>query len=349
MLGLNNDLTYIIERMEPLLAELKGARILLTGGTGFFGKWLLLSLMGLIEHSGYNVQIEILSRSPTKFKASFPEVNAFSKQIRFIEGDVRSFVSPAAEFSHVIHAATAASADLNSNNPLEMFDIIVEGTHHVLNLCQSLKHKPQVLFISSGAVYGPQPSELSHIPETFKGSPEIYNTHSAYGIGKYTAEHLCYQYAEHHKISIKIARCFAFVGPYLPLDIHFAIGNFIRDGLKGDPIIVNGDGTPFRSYQYAADLVVWLLHILLRGQSCHPYNVGSDEDYDIAEIAHRVSLHFPNRPQVLIAKSRESHVSPSRYVPSIQRSLNELNLPPNLDLDTALKKTIDWYQQLGRN
>jgi dTDP-glucose 4,6-dehydratase len=330
---LAEDQRYILSRIASLLPELKNAKILLTGGTGFFGKSLLLALQGI---EGINVTV--LSRDPDLFIKEFPYLQF--PGLKYIKGDTRNFEVNEA-FTHVIHAATAASAVLNESNPLAMLSTILEGTQHVLDLCVAQAEKPQVLFVSSGAVYGRQPADIAHISEAYQCAPDIYNTHNAYGIGKYTAEHLCCQYHHLYHLSIKMARCFAFVGPYLPLDAHFAVGNFIRDGLNGGPIKVNSDGSAFRSYQYAADLVVWLLHILVRGQSCYPYNVGSDEDYDIEQIAHKVASFF--NTSVEIAKKRDVDVLPARYVPSVQRAMDELNLPANLVLEVALAKTISSF------
>src|SRR5260370_33188789 len=99
------------------------------------------------------------------------------------------------------------------------------------------------------------------------GAPDTMDANSAYGEGKRMAELLCAIYRKSYGIETKIARGFAFVGPYMQLDTHFAIGNFVSDSLAGQCIEVRGDGTPLRSYLYASDLMVWLWTILTRGKA----------------------------------------------------------------------------------
>ena len=225
-----------------------------------------------------------------------------------------------------------------------MWDTIIEGTRHTLEFARHAGTK-KFLLTSSGAVYGKQPPEMTHIPEEYTGAPDSTDTNSAYGEGKRAGEMLCVMYAKMYGIQTKIARCFAFVGPYLPLDIHFAIGNFIRDGLQGGPIQVKGDGTPYRSYLYAADLSIWLWAILFQGVHCRLYNVGSEVDLSISSLAKIVAETFPMAQEVRIAKKDISEKLPERYVPSTRRVKLELGLSQQIKLQEAIDRTARWNEQ----
>ena len=339
---LANDLDHILAHTTGLWNELCGKRIFITGGTGFFGCWLLESLAWANDKLGLDATALALTRDPQAFRRKAPHL-ASHPAIQFHIGDVRAFDFPVGEFSHIIHAATEANAKLNDENPLLMFDTIVEGTRRTLEFAQRCGAK-NFLLTSSGAVYGKQPSQMPQIPEDYPGGPDPTDPHSAYGEGKRASEMLCTFYAKQFGLEAKIARCFAFVGPYLPLDTHFAIGNFIRDGLRGGPIQVNGDGTPYRSYLYAADLAIWLWTILLRGETCRPYNVGSEESITIAELAHMVAQSFTPPVAVKIARAIVPGQPAERYVPAIRRAKAELDLSQWIALSTAIQRTISWHK-----
>ena len=338
---LASDLDHILAYTEGLWEELRGQRIFITGGTGFVGCWLLESFAYANDKLGLDSSALVLTRNYEAFKAKAPHL-AGDHAIQLHVGDVRSFEFPDGEFSHIIHAATESSTKLNDENPLSMVDTIVEGTRHTLEFAMNCGAQ-KFLLTSSGAVYGKQPFSLTHIPEDYVGAPDTMNPLSAYGESKRLAEHLCALYARESGIDTKIARCFAFVGPYLPLDIHYAIGNFIRDGLNGGPIRVKGDGTPYRSYLYGADLAIWLWTILFRGDAIRPYNVGSPEAFTISEIAFKVAHAFSPALAVEIAKMANPGKAKELYIPSINRSENELNLRVWIPIQTAIQKTIQWY------
>jgi dTDP-glucose 4,6-dehydratase len=338
---LAEDLDHILAHTPGLWEELRGQNIFITGGTGFFGCWLLESFVWANDRLHLGATATVLTRHPEAFRRKCPHLAAHPA-IRLYPGDVLDFEFPKGKFSHVIHAATEASAKLNAEQPLVMFDTIVAGTRRALEFSRHCGAK-KFLLTSSGAVYGKQPPELTHVPEDYNGAPDPTDPRSAYGEGKRAAEMLCALYHRQHGLETKIARCFAFVGPHLPLDAHFAVGNFIRDALRGGPIQVNGDGTPVRSYLYAADLAIWLWTILLRGRNAHAYNVGSDTCMTIAKAARAVADSFS---QEVLVKIKESPASgpATRYVPCPRRAREELGLTQEIEPCRAIKKTIRWFQ-----
>ena len=334
------DLEHVLHHTGKLWEELRGQRLFITGGTGFFGMWLLESFARANAVLGLGASAVILTRDPEKFALKSPHL-ASRPDFEFIAGDIRTFPFPRGKFAYLIHAATEASAKLNHEAPDEMLDVICAGTRHVLDFAAQAGIK-KMLFTSSGAVYGHQPESLTRIPEEYSESiPDSPSTGSAYAKGKRVAEQLCIDRARQSGYKIKIARGFAFVGPHLPLDAHFAMGNFIRDAMNGSPIKVNGDGTPFRSYLYASDLAVWLWTILINGQNGRAFNVGSDEAISIADLAYRIGSRLG--VEVRVAAAPTPGIAPERYVPDTTRALKELHLRAWTGLDDAIANTVRWH------
>lgn len=335
------DLDHVLAHTRESWEDLRGGRVFLTGGTGFFGCWLLEGFVRANDRLSLGATVVVLTRTPDSFRRKAPHL-ATHTAVELRAGDVRSFEFPAGEFSHIVHAATDTTTKLTAANALAMADTIVEGTRRVLEFARTAG-TPKLLLTSSGAIYGRQPPDMIHIPEEYAGAPATTNLASVYGESKRMAELLCAMYHEAYGIDAKIARCFAFVGPYLPLDAHFAIGNFMRDGMHGGTIKIGGDGTPYRSYLYAADLAIWLWTILSHGVACRPYNVGSDAGVTIAELAAIVAGGFEPQPSIEIAGRSMPGKPAERYVPSIRRAAAELHLRPLIDLPEAVRRTVEWH------
>lgn len=299
----------------------KATSIFITGATGFFGKSFLDYQL---RHNGFlaDSEITILSRDPDAFMSAYP-VLAAQHGLRWIKGDVRNFIFPCDRFDTVIHAATSAVTTLSDE---VMSSTIIDGTRHVLEFAKTCGAR-RLLFTSSGAVYGPQ---IAPVDETTPCHPT-----TAYGQSKLLAEQMCIDSG----IPTLIARCFAFVGPYLNRHIHYAIGNFMQDCVDNKTITIQGDGTPLRSYLYADDLVEWLFAILENGKPGQPYNVGSPKGLSILELAETVrsSLGTGNDIKVL---GTPTGALPSVYVPITDRVQSDLGLQVTVNLTTAIKKSI---------
>jgi dTDP-glucose 4,6-dehydratase len=291
------------------------------------------------EKLGLNAKIISLSRNPEFFIKEYPFYNAHTNSVRFVKGDVLTYDFKLNEdVQFIIHAATAANDSLNKNNPLLMMDTITIGTRNVLDfsLTQPIEG---FLFVSSGAVYGKQPFDVSNIQESDCFKIDINNSNSAYSEGKRIAELYCATYFEKFNLPVKIARCFAFVGPYLPLDTHFAIGNFINNVIKNEDIVIMGDGSASRSYMYASDLSISIWKILLIGNNNKPYNVGVDKAYSLKEIALILKKKFGNEIQIL---NINNNLPKNIYVPNIDALINELEIKQFVQIEEAIQKTINF-------
>ncbi|VVE56062.1 dTDP-glucose 4,6-dehydratase [Pandoraea aquatica] len=334
------DLARFLDVASERMATLRGARIFMTGGTGFVGKWLLETLLYSNRRLGLGVSVTVLSRNPTEFALAHPHL-ASDKALTMMGGDVRTFTRAPGTFSHVIHAATDVAAH---SSPIALFDTTVSGTLRVLAAARDAGAQ-NVLLVSSGAVYGQQPASLTRIAEDYPGTPLGLDSRQAYAQGKRAAEWLSVTGAEEHYPIARIARCFAFVGPYIPLASHLAVGNFLLDRNTGKPIVVNGDGTPLRSYLYASDLAWWLWTILLDGVPGEAYNVGSEEAISIGDLAHRIASLDDGIAGVSIQGVPDSSRPVQRYVPCTRKARETLGLHTTVSLDEGLTRTLQWIRQ----
>ena len=322
-------------------------RLLMTGGTGFFGRALLRHFHEEAKLSTSCrprdfTEIIVISRNPQSFAKHFPEL-AKASWLRWVSADLCQRQSLdnlliGETVNAILHAA-GDSTDAAGMSHLEQLDQIVEGTRNLLALSVRLQAR-RFLLTSSGGAYGPQPSEMLQIPESYCGLPDPLKMSSTYGIGKRMAEHISFMHGEMHGIEIVIARCFAFVGLDLPLNAHFAIGNFIRDALGREEITVAGDGSQVRSYMDQRDLSRWLTTMLKHGRPGHAYNLGSDKEILIRDLAFLVRDTLAPSKRVRIAGVLETQNIRNRYIPSIEKARIELQLDLNYSLEQSILSAV---------
>ena len=335
-----SDVEAITATARADLLALINANLFITGGTGYIGRWLLESLCHANRTLDLGLRATVLSRNPAEFTRACPHL-AEDPIITLLAGDVRDFTCDQGDFSHVIHAATDVVASIA---PLDVFDVTVNGTRQVLEFSRR-QGVQNVLLLSSGAVYGHFPDDVEHAAETLACLTDVTTPRSAYGLGKIASEWLVNAYGAQHGMRCTSARIFAQVGPYLELGAQFAAGNFIRDILKGDPIIINGDGTSLRSYMYATDLVVWLWAILVRGQRGCSYNVGSEQGLSIKGLAETiVRVSGCTGAEIKVLGQAAPGAAPARYLPDTSLARTELGLFLIVPVEDALRRTLDWHR-----
>ena len=330
-MGTGKYLSLTTPHLQRLLAafeRLDGSRILLTGGSGFVGKWMLQTAKIAQENSATQIEIVV----PTRRLSADHVQTAIAigcPNVSWVEGD---FLNGALDLGHIdmiVHAATPASAQLNAENPAEMLRINVVAMESVLRYAGN--NKP-LLFTSSGAIYGTQTQSVSHIAEGNVEPNPPSEQLNAYAQGKQMAEQLCRGAGDIGQCSPTIARLFAFGGEHLPRDTHFAIGNFIQNALDRQPIAIQGDGRARRSYLYGADMATWLWCALAHDgeKNAAPFHIGSEYSVSILELAQAVatvSVEVLNYvPKITVAKEVVLSESVHQYVPANSETRKRLQV-----------------------
>lgn len=336
---LADDVSTIARQAESALRAFDGSRVFITGGTGFVGRWFLRGVYAARHALGVDIRPVVLSRDPERFRRLEPEL---SERVEFVTGDVRTLPAVSGEIDAIVHGAAETNV-LQTHPPnYQYHDVSLRGTLAVLELARRTGAK-RFLYLSSGAIYGAEAFSAGAAAEDDSHAPSTMHTNASYGNAKRACEALISAFAESCNTAAIAARLFAFVGPNLPLDSGYAIGNFIADALAGGPIRVTGDGTPVRSYLYGSDLSVWLWTLLAAGRSGRAYNVGSDRPVSIAELA-RLVVDVVGGKSVVIARQGESGLRTGTYVPSTQRITSELGVRESVELVEAIRRTARWWQ-----
>jgi UDP-glucuronate decarboxylase len=318
-------------------------RIFITGASGFFGENFISKISELNKNFSANMRVVALTRNIEAVKKYSPRL--FSAHgVTWVEGDIINFQFPDGDFDQILHMATATSKETFAGaDQLLKFKSLVNGTERVLEFAGHCKAR-KILFTSSGVVYGDASENCVTISEDYLGSPSTIEIDSAIGHGKRIAEYLCAYYSNKFKFDYVIARCFSFSGPGLPLDLHYALGNFISDALAGRDIVIEGDGRPIRGYLDVDDLTVWLLCLLNLENKHKIYNVGSDQEISIFNLAKLVaSIINPNikvkvKGQIGMAVGSFNR---NRYVPNIDRIVNEYGVSPWTTLSQSVRNTAN--------
>lgn len=320
--------------------------LLVIGGSGFFGKSILDSFArGLLNRWSID-EVLVLSRNATRLHLETPEL--ISTKVTLINADI-STCSKLPFADYVVHAAASADAkkylmysDIEKDN-------ILRSTKNYCDLAQKFHRKSKILYVSSGAVYGVQKSDVMEISEECSLALSLEDmplNKIGYAAAKRDSEEMI-KALGFMGIDVSIARCFAFIGKYLPLDQHFAVGNFIGDGLRGQEIRVNARKKVFRSYLYADDLVDWLMSITsLSSIHCPTFNVGSNETVRIDELAEMIAKKCNTRAVGYEQASEEV----DRYIPDIKKACLH-GMAVNWNLEDALEITIRQLRRdnIGKN
>jgi nucleoside-diphosphate-sugar epimerase len=342
--SVRSDACAVLDGRTQLLEPIRGKNLLVTGGTGFLGCWLLELLSVLNDTYSFNTSVTVLSRNSSGFLAHWPRFEG-EEWLRLEDGDVRHLSEIPTSVNHIIHAAALTDRRDFSSQATSVAETNVFGTANLLRACERLENLEKITLMSSGLIYGKQSIDVAYIDENYSGTRSPPSDVSLYAESKRMAEAFAIAAIIESKMPIAILRPFAFVGPYQSLDSPWAITDFIRDCIHGGPIKIMGDGLTVRSIMYASDFAYSVLAVTASGQERSIYNVGSNEGVELLSLANQIANCFTPKPEIQTQVGQTTHER-NRLVPDTRSIERDLGVKITVSLSDAIKKSVEWHQAM---
>jgi len=334
---IESDLNFIFKKCINEFNLLSNKSILITGGTGFFGKWFLELIFYTNKHYNTNILTTVITRNRDKVLLENPHYKN-NKFLKIIQTDILDLKKINHKFDFLLHmAATSAKETFNGETDANKTKTLFNGAKNIMEIAIE-NNISKILFTSSGVVYGSSSKDM--IDESDTSHSLDLEKRNGLAKGKILAEDIISNLSLKNNINFKIARCFSFVGPYLPLNIHYAIGNFINDAIFNDKIIINGNGSPYRSYLYISDTIIWLIKLLV-GNEEGVFNVGSERRIQIIELANMVRDLIDPSKKIIIQENEihEGNFKRDIYLPNTAKIRGALKVKEWTSLEDAILKT----------
>jgi len=352
------DLDYIREGLEDELSTMAGKRLLITGGAGFLGYYLVQAVLHWNASARPERRIGVTVFD--NYVRGVPDwLNALQADpsLTLARHDVtQPLPAHMPPFEYIVHAASIASPIYYRLFPIETMDANVGGLRRLLDHSVERVDGPDpvegFLFYSTSEIYGdPGPTEIP-TAETYRGNVSCTGPRACYDESKRYGETLCVNFARVHGLPVKIARPFNNYGPGLKITDRRVIPDFARDILADQDIVMLSDGSPTRTYCYVADAVIGYFKVLTKGRSGEPYNIGVESpEISIRELADRMAhlarSTFGYCGRVVRQASTDAHYltdNPNRRCPRIGKARADLGYEPRVDLDDGLLRSLLWYR-----
>lgn len=352
------DLRDVCGRACEELETLAGERVLIAGGAGFLGYYLVRSLATWNASGRASAPVDVIvldnfARGVPPWLARLNEDGA----VTLLEHDVTEpLPGELGPLAYVLHAASIASPIYYRKHPIETMDANVGGLRNLLEAARRQQESGEplrgILFFSTSEVYGDPDSEHIPTPETYRGNVSCTGPRACYDESKRYGETLCVNFASVHDIPVKMVRPFNNYGPGLRISDRRVVADFARDVLDGEDIVLLSDGSPTRTFCYVADAVVGYLRALVRGEPGEPYNIGADSPEismaDLAELTADLGRElFGYDGRVVRGESDDPEYlvdNPNRRCPDIGKARRALGYEPRVSLEEGLRKSLLWYR-----